>query len=157
MSHIQEHRKLCNPNRPTSRCRKSKKNKITGRSNLLGSYSFLKQNFGEITDLDSLSLESVNLIESSFYRSLINLSQLYQFEPLISQVKKYPYNICESFDHARQILAKKASHLELLIVQDLVINPCLATAKQCDTGNTLTYVTIETIFLLPRRTYITTL
>lgn len=110
--------------------------------------AFIKQSFGPVTSVNIPARSTIKKIERSFFNSLVNLANLYQFEPLIITGKKYPFNIREAFNDAQKKLSQIASDTNLIILHEMGELPILATLKEFDTGLTLYYIPLDALWKL---------
>ncbi len=145
METIQTDRRLGRKTGLLRRCRNHQKNKTAKPSAIDACNAFLKQVFTPVTDLALNNAQTIAEIEKHYYRSLDHLSRLYHFRPRLYKHLSYPFNIVNSYEHAKQRLAKKDNLLELVIVSKDDGSVCLATAREYDTNLTLLMMPMDAL------------
>ncbi len=150
METLQTDRRLGRKTGLLRRRRNHTKNKTAKPAAIDASYAFLKQEFTPVSDLALNNTVTIAAIEMSYYASLDHLSKLYHFRPRRFLNLPYPSNIANSFEHAKQRLAKKDRLLELVIVSKDDGSVCLATAREYDTNLTLLMMPMDALSCLHR-------
>ena len=150
METLQTDRRLGRKTGLLRRRRNHPKNKTAKPPAIDASYAFLKQEFPSVTDLALNNSQTIAEIEKHYYMSLDHLSRLYRFRPRLCKHLSYPFNIVNSYEHAKQRLAKKDSLLELVIVSKDDGSVCLGTAREYDTKLTLLMMPMDALACLHR-------
>lgn len=136
-----------------ARCSTNKKIQAKNSTARFNPNGFLNHSFQPLTDNKQL-LKYQNGIETSYFNSLANLANLYQFEPLNVKGNVYPYTIHLSYEYARRWMNSIAPDTKLVIIHEEKRMACLATVKAYDTGSCLYYIAIEPLCkLLKYRRY----
>ncbi|MDP1973762.1 MAG: hypothetical protein Q8J87_12355, partial [Sediminibacterium sp.] len=117
-------------------------------------FTFLKQEFTPITDLELNNKASIVKIEQQYYKSLDHLARLYHFRPKLYKHLPYPFNIANAYEHAKSQLAKKEPVLELIIVSKEDASICLATVSEYDTNQTLLLLPMDALIHLHQHKHI---
>lgn len=145
METVQTNRRM---GRKTGLCRRRRshpKIKTAKPATIDASFAFLNQVFPQVTDLALNNSAAIAEIEDQYYKSLDHLARLYHFRPKLYRHFTYPFNIAKSYEHAKQLLAKKDHLLELIIISKDDGSICLATAREYDTNLTLLMMPMEAL------------
>ncbi|MBS1918264.1 MAG: hypothetical protein JST87_18505 [Bacteroidetes bacterium] len=142
MALIPKHTTLHKRTRQAAGCKRSAVNKTEIRTGFNARDGFLNHSFLPLAE-PKAEFCNRKKTEHEFFTSLKNLSNLFGFDVLDVSEFIFPYNILLAFQHAEKKIHEKDASLHLLITKSDDESITLATAKICNTGQTLYYMPVE--------------
>lgn len=148
MSVVSKVKQFHQSNRRTTGCRSSKKNEVSMRSAQPSGFAYMKHRYKPVWNAGPISGDQ-ETIETSFYRSLTYLGDLYNFKPPHNKYLIFPRNIAYDLGIAGKMLRKINRELCLFITHDEEKKTCVCTAEPFNVeSKTLYYIPVRPLFRL---------